>query len=119
MLRIPCPHCGLRDYTEFHYAGDATKLRPAHGTDDRAASDDRAVSEGIPSGEGTPSGGDLRAWHDYVFLFDNPKGAHLEYWQHVEGCRQWLVLERDTATNTVGRSWLARNRVTEQSHDPA
>jgi methylglutamate dehydrogenase subunit B len=95
MLRIPCPHCGLRDYTEFHYAGDATKLRPTHGTDDP------------------------HAWHDYVFLFDNPKGTHLEYWQHVEGCRQWLVLERDTATNTVGRSWLARDRVTEQSHDPA
>lgn len=92
MLRIPCPHCGLRDYTEFHYAGDATKPRPAHGT------------------------GDLRAWHDYVFLFDNPKGMHLEYWQHVEGCRQWLVLERDTATNTVGRSWLARDRATEQGH---
>jgi methylglutamate dehydrogenase subunit B len=90
MLRIPCPHCGVRDYTEFHYAGDASKLRPPHGT------------------------GDLRAWHDYVFLFDNPKGTHLEYWQHVEGCRQWLVLERDTATNMVGRSWLARNRVTEQ-----
>ncbi len=95
MLRIPCPHCGLRDYTEFHYAGDATKLRPAHGTDD------------------------AHAWHDYVFLFDNPKGTHLEYWQHVEGCRQWLVLERDTATNIVGRSWLARHRVTEQSHDRA
>jgi sarcosine oxidase subunit delta len=46
-----------------------------------------------------------------VFLYDNPKGPHLEYWQHVEGCRQWLVLERDTATNTVGRSWLARNGV--------
>lgn len=94
MLRIPCPHCGIRDYTEFHYAGDATKLRPAHGA------------------------GDLRAWHDYVFLFDNPKGTHLEYWQHVEGCRQWLLLERDTATNMVGRSWLARERAMEQSHGP-
>jgi sarcosine oxidase subunit delta len=94
MLRIPCPHCGVRDYTEFHYAGDATKLRPAHGA------------------------GDLHAWHDYVFLFDNPKGSHLEYWQHVEGCRQWLVLERDTATNTTGRSWLARERASEQTHDP-
>jgi heterotetrameric sarcosine oxidase delta subunit len=84
MLRIPCPHCGLRDYTEFLYAGDATKQRPEHGT------------------------GDLRAWYEYVFLFDNPKGAHLEYWQHLEGCRQWLVLERDTATNTVGRTWFTR-----------
>ncbi len=94
MLRIHCPHCGVRDYTEFHYAGDATRLRPPQGT------------------------GDLHAWHDYVFLFDNPKGPHLEYWQHVEGCRQWLVLERDTATNKAGRSWLARDRASEQSNDP-
>src|SRR5260370_40851645 len=84
MLRIRCPHCGLRDYTEFLYAGDATKQRPAHGT------------------------GDLRAWYEYVFLFDNPKGAHLEYWQHLEGCRQWLVLERDTATTTVRRACVMR-----------
>ena len=51
MLRIPCPHCGERDYTEFRYGGDATKVRPAHGS------------------------GDLQTWHDHVFLFDNPKGA--------------------------------------------
>lgn len=87
MLRIPCPNCGERDYTEFRYAGDAGKTRPAHG------------------------GRDLDAWHDYVFLFDNPKGSHREYWQHVLGCRQWLVLERDTATNVVGRSMLARDWV--------
>ena len=78
MLRIPCPHCGERDYTEFRYGGDATKVRPAHGS------------------------GDLKTWHDHVFLFDNPKGGHREFWQHVQGCRQWLVLERDTATNRRG-----------------
>ncbi len=61
MLRIPCPHCGLRDYTEFLYAGDATKQRPAHGTSE------------------------WRAWYEHVFLFNNPKGAHREYWQHVQG----------------------------------
>ena len=91
MLRIPCPHCGERDYTEFRYGGDATKVRPAHGS------------------------GDLKSWHDHVFLFDNPKGAHREFWQHVQGCRQWLVLERDTATNTAGRSWLARERFTREA----
>ncbi len=86
MLRIPCPHCGLRDYSEFRYAGDATKSRP-----------------GLEST-------DAREWHDFVFLFDNPKGAHREYWQHVQGCRQWIVLERDTATNRVGSAALARDR---------
>jgi methylglutamate dehydrogenase subunit B len=84
MLRIPCPICGVRDYTEFSYGGDARKTRPAHGA----------------SGQKT--------WHDYVFLFDNVKGIHREFWQHVMGCRQWLVVERDTATNLVARAMLAR-----------
>src|SRR5580698_9626098 len=44
MLKIVCPNCGERHYTEFRYAGDATKTRPAHGS------------------------GDLRTWHDHVFL---------------------------------------------------
>ncbi len=85
MLRINCPHCGERDYTEFRYGGDAHKQRPAHGT------------------------GDLKRWHDHVFVFDNPRGAHREYWQHVLGCRQWLVLQRNTATNATGAATLARD----------
>ncbi|MGH6932908.1 MAG: sarcosine oxidase subunit delta [Dongiaceae bacterium] len=85
MLRITCPWCGERDYTEFRYGGDARKQRPPHGA------------------------GDLKTWHDHVFLFDNPKGSHREYWQHVLGCRQWLVLERDTATNAVGALQPARD----------
>ena len=85
MLKIACPGCGVRNYTEFCYAGDASKVRPAHSVRD------------------------LAAWHDYVFLFDNPKGPHREYWQHVLGCRQWLIVERDTATNTVRRTRFARD----------
>lgn len=90
MLRIPCPVCGERDYTEFRYGGDATRTRPRHGT------------------------GSQKDWHDYVFVFENPKGPHREYWQHVLGCRQWLVLERNTATNTVGRSCLPRDQATRE-----
>jgi sarcosine oxidase subunit delta len=82
-MLIICPNCGPRDYSEFRYGGDAAKRRPAHGETD------------------------VKTWHDHVFLFDNPKGAHHEYWQHVLGCRQWLILERDTATNHVGHSRLA------------
>ena len=85
MLRIDCPHCGLRDHSEFRYGGDAAKRRPPHG------------------------GGTMADWHDYVFVFDNPKGWHREFWQHVLGCRQWLVLERNTATGEVGRCRLARD----------
>jgi methylglutamate dehydrogenase subunit B len=87
MLKITCPMCGERDYTEFRYGGDATKQRPDHGTADR------------------------KTWHDYVFLFDNPKGTHREFWQHVLGCRQWLLLQRNTATNDAASSCLARDEV--------
>ena len=77
-MRIHCPFCGERDYTEFRYGGDASKPRP-----------DLADP-------------DPKAWHDHLFLFDNPKGPHTEYWQHVLGCRQWFKLTRNTATNEAG-----------------
>ena len=77
-MRLPCPHCGERDYAEFRYGGDATKKRPAHN-----------------------GGAGLKEWHDYYFLFDNSKGPHVEYWQHVLGCRQWFKLSRNTATNEI------------------
>lgn len=85
MLRFKCPVCGLRDETEFSYGGDATVARPAHDE---------------PSAD---------VWHDYVFLRDNPRGAHREYWHHVHGCRQWLVVERDTLTHRIGDAVLARD----------
>lgn len=85
MLILTCPLCGERPYTEYRYGGDADKPRPAHGAAQQ------------------------KVWHDYLFLFANPKGAHREYWQHVYGCRQWLLVVRDTATNTVAEVSLARD----------
>ena len=76
-MRIPCPHCGWRDVSEFRYGSDASKTRPAH---------DNA---------------DFKTWNDYVFLFEDPKGPHEEYWHHVLGCRQWFKLKRNTATNGI------------------
>ena len=78
MIRIPCPHCGPRDHDEFSYVGDATKLRPAD-----------------------PAAASPEDWHRYVYLRDNPRGAHLEYWHHIQGCRAYVKVLRDTATNEV------------------
>lgn len=75
-MRIPCPWCGERDASEFSYGGDATLRRP----------DDAAP---------------LEAWVDYVYFRDNPRGLHREYWQHVQGCRAWVEVERDTLTHAV------------------
>ncbi len=40
-------------------------------------------------------------YFDYVYLRDNPRGPCLEYWHHVNGCRQWLKVSRDTLTHKV------------------
>lgn len=84
MIRIKCPFCGDRDHGEFTYAGDATKTRPAHGS---------TVMED---------------WFDYIYLRDNPKGPHREYWHHAHGCRQWLIVERDTLTHEVTNVCFAK-----------
>ena len=89
MLRIKCPVCGLRDETEFAYGGDATLARPVHGEPDP------------------------QIWFDYVFLRDNPRGPHREHWHHVQGCRQWLTVERNTLTHEIGDCVLARDVATE------
>jgi len=86
MLQIPCPWCGKRDHAEFTYGGDATVTRPDFGE----------------SAE--------QAWMDYVYLRDDPCGAHREYWQHSAGCRAWLVVERDTLTHEILGSASARDR---------
>lgn len=77
MLRIPCPFCGVRDHAEFSYGGDATVSWPAIDETDR------------------------QAWYEAVFLRENPRGPHKEYWQHIHGCRLWLVVERDTMTHEI------------------
>jgi methylglutamate dehydrogenase subunit B len=72
-VRIPCPFCGERDASEFSYRGDAAPTRP--NADE--------------------------AFHDYVYLRDNPAGRHEELWYHASGCRLWLRVTRDTRTHEV------------------
>ncbi len=61
MIRIPCPCCGLRDYTEFTYGGDATIAWPALK---------EQTGEVMPP----PSAEDLAAWNTAVFQRANPRG---------------------------------------------
>lgn len=76
-MRIPCPVCGPRGVEEFAYGGDAGIARPAL---------DAPASE----------------WQPAVYARANPRGGHREYWQHVAGCRAWLMVERDTLTHAIG-----------------
>ncbi len=76
MHQIHCPWCGVRDETEFRYQGDA--------------------SIKIPSLEASEA-----ATFDYVYVRDNPRGWHTEWWHHVGGCRSWVKVVRNTATHEV------------------
>ena len=75
---INCPHCGQRTTDEFYIRGDASKLRPG------------AIGDGT-----------MNQWHDYVHIRDNVRGRTAEHWHHTGGCRQWLVVERDTVSHEV------------------
>lgn len=76
MIRINCPFCGERDHSEFGYGGDASVVYPEL---------DASVQE----------------WHEAVFLRDNIRGVQAETWHHVNGCRMWLIVERDTMTHEI------------------
>jgi heterotetrameric sarcosine oxidase delta subunit len=76
MLRIPCPYCGPRDESEFHYGGPSHITRP-----ELTATDSE--------------------WTHYLYFRENPKGAYRERWLHAAGCGRWLNVQRDTLTHHI------------------
>lgn len=78
MLRIECPHCGLRDQDEFQYGGEAHIARP----------------------QDPDLTGDAE-WGDYLFYRHNTRGPHRERWLHSYGCRRWFNVLRDTVTHEI------------------
>lgn len=72
-IKVPCPHCGARDSTEFTFGGE---LRPIEAADSQE---------------------DFRR----VYLRDNAPGLQRERWFHALGCRRWLTVKRDTETNRI------------------
>ncbi len=82
-MLIPCPHCGTRPVEEFTFLGDAKPKRPT-----------------------SP---DMEEWFDYVYLRDNPRGSFDEYVHHTGGCRQWLVMTRNTETHEVSGAVAAKD----------
>ena len=77
-MRIQCPFCGERDLSEFSYLGAAAFTRPDPDT---------------PQAE--------TAFHEAVYLRDNPAGPHEELWYHASGCRSWLRVTRNTRTHEI------------------
>ncbi len=84
MHQINCPWCGPRDENEFSYQGDANC---------RIATQSKAPEE----------------IEDLLYFRPNPKGLHKEYWHHVSGCRQYIIVERHTLTHEIRSARLARS----------
>jgi methylglutamate dehydrogenase subunit B len=80
-MRIPCPYCGLRDVHEFVCRGETDMARPDQDED----------------------------MFDYVYLRDNPVGPVREHWYHAQGCRNWLLVTRDTITHEISHAVLAKD----------
>ena len=76
MLRIHCPFCGERDHSEFTYGGDGSIEYPALNAP-------------------------MEDWVKAVFERENVCGMQLETWHHNNGCRMWLLVERDTMTHEI------------------
>lgn len=81
------PLLGPRDAQEFTYLGDATLINRPDWQAENAA----------------------QAFHDYLYLRDNPAGEHRELWFHEQGDRSWLVVTRNTVTHEILNVELARD----------
>ena len=88
MLYIKCPYCGLRSQIEFAYGGDATVKRPN-------------LNQEVSNTE----------WDKFVYIRKSPRGRHLEFWHHISGCRQWIKVDRDTATHQIFNTYKANEEV--------
>jgi len=86
-MMIDHPLLGPRDAQEFTYLGDASLIDRPDPQADNAA----------------------EAFHDYLYLRDNPAGEHRELWFHEQGDRSWLVVTRNTVTHEISKVELARD----------
>lgn len=94
MFRIPCPHCGPRNRTEFRHVGER-KSRP------------------------DPTSTTPARWRDYLYGQRNLADWTAETWYHTAGCRMFVTVERHTMSNEIRPSEGPAAGTTEATHvDP-
>lgn len=81
MLQIECPNCGPRSEIEFRCAGEGHIVRPGPFSGQTMVSD--------------------KAWAEYLFFRDNPRGVLRERWVHAAGCGRWFNVARHTVTHKI------------------
>ncbi len=78
-MRIPCPHCGIREEEEFSYGGAAGQL---------------------PALDGLRG---PKKWRKALHMRPNPKGDLTELWCHASGCERWLIVIRNTTSQSISQ----------------
>ena len=87
MQTFPCPFCGLRNETEFHFAAEAGKVRPDTTTTQISDED----------------------WARYLYAQKNTRGEVREIWMHLT-CGELFMLERDSVSmDVIGSTALREN----------
>lgn len=77
MQSFTCPFCGSRDEREFHFQGEAGKIRPD-------------TTKEISDAD----------WTNYLFNCENAKGVTQEVWVHTP-CQEYFIMERDSVSMDV------------------
>jgi sarcosine oxidase subunit delta len=94
-MKINHPLLGLRCASEFVIKGDAKLINRPNYFDDSA----------------------LNAFHDYLYIRENPAGEHRELWFHEHGDRSWLIVTRDTCTHEIKNVELAYDFLLKENKD--
>jgi sarcosine oxidase subunit delta len=87
MLLLNCPYCNLScEETEFLAGGQAHIKRQSIDSSDQE-------------------------FESYLFARKNPKGVHIERWQHLYGCGKWFHVARSTVGLTVHKHYHLLKRL--------
>ncbi len=82
---MACPFCGLRPLEEFLFR----KTVPNVG-----------MGSGVGPDEGADAGDSANAYAQVYLRVDSAERS-VEEWQHVAGCRAWLLVDRSPSTGVV------------------
>jgi len=83
---INCPWCGPRAQIEFHY---------------------RCDQAAVPTDWENET---VQQQHHRMLIRSNEIGYHKELWQHVHGCRSWLVVKRHNVTHDIRSVRFSKQR---------
>ncbi len=84
---LACPFCGPRPLEEFLFR----KTVPNVGT---------GFAIGADAGVGTAGAKEVDAYEQVYLRVDSAEHS-VEEWQHVAGCRAWLLVDRNPSTGLV------------------